>query len=468
MASAAGSIRMRDRAIGYVQASASAEALLCGYRKRFLSPVEVTEAALARIDSLDGELGAMVVVLKDLAREQGREAELAWKSGGNARPLEGVPVTIKDTFDLAGSVSTRGSRVFARSLAYEDSGVVRRLRAAGAILIGKTNTAEFGQSATSENCLGMVTRNPWQTALTPGGSSGGAAVSVAAGYVPLALGADGGGSIRIPAAMTGTFGFKPTYGLCPDEGGFRGMSDFCCPGPFANSVADARLFLSVLAERDFAGRAVAKDKRIGFCLRPDGRPVDHGIQAAVLETARCLTDLGHAVEELRLDLDGWNDAFGPLVLREEWQERGHFLDYCAGELTDYEYASLQAARDLTTDKIKRARRQHLAYRARIATLFERYDALLLPTTASPAFPIDTRPQEIAGEPVGRLWGAFPFTSAFNVGGNPAAALPAGLSNGLPVSAQLVGACGQDAALLDLAEDLEGALAFSARYRKVAA
>lgn len=459
---------MHDDTARYVQATVSAGDLLEGYRTRSLSPLEVSEAALARIDALDGELGAMVAVLADLARRQAEQAERAWKAGGETGPLEGVPVTIKDTFDVAGSVSTCGSRLFARRLAYEDSGVVRRLRAAGAVFIGKTNTAEFGQSATSENRLGVVTRNPWRTALTPGGSSGGAAVSVAAGYVPLALGADGGGSIRIPAAMTGTFGFKPTYGLCPDEGGFRGMSDFCCPGPFANSVADARLFLSVLAECAFARSRVARGRRIGFCLTPDGRPVEKDIQSAVLDAAKRLGDLGHCVEEIRIDLEGWNDAFGPLVLAEEWRERGHFLDCCPTELTDYEYASLQAAaRDLTTDKVERARRQHLAYRARIATLFENHDALLLPTTASPAFPIDTRPQEIAGRSVGRLWGAFPFTSPFNVGGNPAAALPAGLSGGLPVSVQLVGACGTDAALLDLAEELETALGFSSRYRKAA-
>lgn len=343
----------------------------------------------------------------------------------------------------------------------EDSGVIRRLRAAGAVFVGKTNTAEFGQSATSENLLGPVTRNPWDTATTPGGSSGGASVSVAAGYVPLALGADGGGSIRIPAAMTGIFGFKPSYGLCPDEGGFRGMSDFCCPGPLANSAQDARLFLSVLAERDFSRQADARKLRIGFCPRPDGRPVHPAIRSAMVKAAQLLQDLGHAVEEIPLDLSGWDEAFGPLVLAEEWRERGHLLDYCREELTDYELASLEAAANLTPEKVACARVQHGVYRARLAELFAQYDVLLLPTTAAPAFPIGQRPKEIDGQPVGRLWGAFPFTSPFNVAGLPAAALPAGLADGLPVSVQLVGANGQDSALLDLAQDLEEALDFRA-------
>jgi Asp-tRNA(Asn)/Glu-tRNA(Gln) amidotransferase A subunit family amidase len=443
-----------------VRAAPAAASLMKAFRSRELSPVEALTAARDRIAECDARLGAMVVRLDALAIAQAQAAEQAWRAG-EAGPLAGVPVSIKDTFDIAGYVSTRGSRVFGRNVAMEDSGVIRRLRAAGAVFVGKTNTAEFGQSATSENLLGPVTRNPWDTDTTPGGSSGGASVSVAAGYVPLALGADGGGSIRIPAAMTGIFGFKPSYGLCPDEGGFRGMSDFCCPGPLTNTAKDARLFLSVLAERDFTRQARAGRLRIGFCTRPDDRPVHPAIRTAVTLAATLLEGLGHVVEEVRLDLSGWDDAFGPLVLAEEWRERGHLLDYCREDLTDYELASLEAAASLTPEKVACARVQHGVYRARMAELFAQYDVLLLPTTASPAFPIGQRPKEIDGQRVGRLWGAFPFTSPFNVAGSPAAALPAGLTDGLPVSVQLVGANGQDGAVLDIAQALEEALDFRA-------
>jgi len=449
---------MPDRSL--VRAAPAAASLIEAFRSREMSPVEALGASLNRIGECEARLGAMVVRLDALALAQAQAAERAWRSG-EAGPLAGVPVSIKDTFDIAGHVSTRGSRVFGRNVAMEDSGVIRRLRAAGAVFVGKTNTAEFGQSATSENLLGPVTRNPWDTGTTPGGSSGGASVSVAAGYVPLALGADGGGSIRIPAAMTGIFGFKPSYGLCPDEGGFRGMSDFCCPGPLANTVQDARLFLSVLAERDFARSRAARKLRIGYCPRPDGRPVHSAIREAVAKAAQLLEEGGHVVEEIALDLSGWDDAFGPLVLAEEWRERGHLMDYCREDLTDYELASLEAAANLTPEKVACARVQHGVYRARMAELFAQYDVLLLPTTASPAFPIGQRPKEIDGQRVGRLWGAFPFTSPFNVAGSPAAALPAGLADGLPVSVQLVGANGRDAELLDLAQDLEEALEFRA-------
>lgn len=449
---------MLERQGTFVRAATPAHRLLDAFRKGEASPVDAAQASLQRIHDCDGELGAMVIVLDELALSQAKQAEQAWRAG-EAGPLAGVPVSIKDTFDIAGFVTTHGSRVHRNNVAFEDSGVVRRLRAAGAVFVGKTNTAEFGQSATCENRLGMVTRNPWDLGGTPGGSSGGAAVTVAAGYVPLALGADGGGSIRIPAAMTGIFGFKPSYGLCADEGGFRAMSDFCCAGPMSHEVADARLLLSVLAEREFVRNGIPAALRIGYCPAPDGRPVNPGIRTALEKVAGVLTELGHRIEAVDLDLSGWDEAFNALVLLEEWRERGHMLDYCRDDLTDYEVASLVAAKDLTVAQVEKARSRHGAYRARTADLLERFDMLLIPTTASPTFPIGERPREIDGRRVGRLWGAFPFTSPFNVAGTPAAAVPCGTVGGLPVSVQLVARFGQDAALLDLAQDLEEALAF---------
>jgi len=450
----------------FVRAATAAHRLLDAFRRGEASPVDAVRASLERIRACDGELGAMVVVLEELALSQAKRAEQAWQAR-DAGPLAGVPVSIKDTFDIAGAVSTRGSRVHRGNFAFEDSGVVRRLRAAGAVFVGKTNTAEFGQSATSENRLGPTTRNPWDPRTTPGGSSGGAAVSVAAGYVPLALGADGGGSIRIPAAMTGVFGFKPSYGLCPDEGGFRAMSDFACAGPMSHEVADARLFLSVLAEREFVRSAGPGPIRIGYCAAPDGRPVDRGIRAGLEKVTAILAELGHGVEAIELDLRGWDEAFDALVLAEEWRERGHMLDYCRDDLTDYELASLVAARKLTVAQVETARSRHAEYRARVAGLFDRHDMLLIPATASPPFAIGERPREIDGRRVGRLWGAFPFTSPFNVAGTPAAAVPCGIVDGLPVSAQLVARSGQDAALLDLAQDLEEALSFGGEIAALA-
>ena len=434
--------------------------LTAAYARRELSPLEVAEQALARAAASNRSLNAFLLTLEAPAREQARAAELAYR-GGTAPPLAGVPVSIKDTFDIAGQVSTRGSLVYKSHVAERDSGCVRRLRAAGAVFIGKTNAAEFGQSATTENRLGGACRNPWDVGRTPGGSSGGASASVAAGVVNLALGADGGGSIRIPAAFTGLAGFKPTFGLCQDEGGFRAMSDFVCPGPLAWRMADARAMLSVLADRPFARGPDARCLRIAWSPRPEDRPVDVQVLDAVHAAVRRISELGHQVEEVRLDISGWEEPFGPLVLDDERRERGHLLAESASQLTDYELKTLEAAAALDTATVARAREQLAAYRVRIESFFGRYDLIVTPTTSVPAFPIEQRPTEIAGRKVDWLWGAFPFTAAFNVAGTPAVSLPCGYADGLPVGIQVIAARNRDDLLLDFAQDLEEALAFDA-------
>lgn len=452
-----GFIRMPDRHAAENQRLASAEELVQLFRTGQASPVEIAELSLSKIDQLDGNYGAVLARMDELAREQAKAAEQAYRDG-SAGPLAGVPVTIKDTFDVAGFVTTRGSLVYQNYRAFEDSGVVRRLRKAGAVFVGKTNTAECGQSATNENRLPHVVRNPWNTEKSPGGSSGGAAVSVAAGYAPLALGADGGGSIRIPASFTGVYGIKPTYASCKDEGGFRGMSEFCCPGPLSNKVADARRFLGVLMETEF-GRREQRGLRIAYIPSPEGKPVDSGVAAAVQNVAQLLQDLGHNVEQPDLDLSGWFDVFGPLVLAEEWRERGHILDIAPQLISNYELSSLNAARDLTPEKVASARTQHVVYRTQVDRLFDTYDIILTPTTATTTFDIGTRPDSINGVKTSRVWGPFPFTAAFNVAGNPAASIPCGLANELPVGAQLVARVGADHLLLDISEALEEAIGF---------
>ncbi len=434
--------------------------LLAAYAERVLSPVDVIEEAIARTSRFDPLLHAYLARLDAPARAQAGAAEAAYRRG-EAGPLAGIPISIKDTFPLAGAVTTYGSTLFADNATPEDSGVVARLRAAGAVFPGKTNTAEFGQSATTDNRLGEDARNPWDTERTPGGSSGGAAASVAAGLAVAALGADGGGSIRIPAAFTGLYGIKPTHGACRDEGGFKGMSDFACPGPLAWRVADARVFLETIAERVLPRAEIGRALTIAWCPRPEGAPVDPEVAVQTARAAAKLADLGHEVEEVALPLAGWTEAFNTLILADEGAERGHFLNGDAERLTDYERKALIAARRIGADDVARARRAHDDYRVRIARLFERYDVLALPTTAAAAFPLQQRPREIAGEAVSWLWGAFPATAPFNVAGTPAASIPCGLARGLPVGLQLVAAQHGEALLLNLSEDLEAVLGFDA-------
>lgn len=434
----------------------SVSELRAAYRLGILSPVDVAREALDRIDSYDADLHAFVTVTRKLLLGQAAAAEAEYRRGAE-RPLLGIPVSIKDVFDVEGVVTTYGSLVHRQRVAIGDSGVVSRLRAAGAMFTGKTNTAEFGQSATTDNLLGPDTANPWDTGRTPGGSSGGAAASVASGMSTAAAGSDGGGSIRIPAAFTGLVGLKPTSGLCRDEHGFRAMTDFVSPGPLARTTADVRLMLEVLADRPFPPQGPPRGLRIGWCPRPEGRPVDAQVDLAVTRLAFALEELGHHVEEADLPLGGWRDIFGPLVLADEYAERGHLLA-TPELLTHYERRSLEAAHVLDPDDVVRARAALPGYRSRITALFERFDVLLLPTVAVPPFMLGQRPGEIDGEAVDSLWGAFPFAVPFNVVGTPAISIPAGIVEGLPVGAQLVGAYGGEPVLLDLCEQIEQAFA----------
>lgn len=431
--------------------------LVAGYRDLTLSPVEVTEAFLSRIERHDPELHAYARVTPGIALRQAKAAERAYAEGAETGALAGVPVSIKDAFHVEGVVTTLGSLIHRDHVAKFDSGVARRLRAAGAVFLGKTNTAEFGQSATTDNLLGPDTGNPWDPSRTPGGSSGGAAASVAAGLATVAVGSDGGGSIRIPAAFAGIYGLKPSPGVVRDEKGFRAMTDFVSAGPMTTTVADARVLLGVLADAAYPRREVAPGLRVGYCPAPEGRPIDPGVRAAVARAADVLAGLGHDVREADLPVAGWNGVFGPLVLEDEHRERGHLLRASADQLTHYERSTLRAALALQPGAVQRAHELLPEYRRRIDELFDVYDVLLTPVNAVTAFPLGERPVTVDGVRVDQLWGAFPFAVPFNVAGVAAASVPCGLAGGLPVGAQLVTRAGTEHALLDISEQLEEAL-----------
>lgn len=432
--------------------------LIRSYEAGDISPVEVAEEALERTGRFDAVLHSYLTVTPDLALRQARAAERAYRDGDGGGRLLGIPMAVKDLFDIEGVTTTLGSLVFRNHVARSDSKVVANLRSEGAVFIGKSNTAEFGQSATTENLLTLGCANPWNTSMTTGGSSGGSAAAVAAGLASVALGSDGGGSIRIPSAFTGLFGIKPTYGRVGDDSPFRAMTEFACPGPMARTVADARPVLGALLREDFP-RAPTGSRRIAWCPQPQGRPVDPDVTDACERAVRTLADLGHDVTEIELPLEGWTEAFGPLVLADEWRERRDLLVDQGRQLTRYARRSIQGGAKITDDDLSAAREHLGRFRADVRALFGQFDLVVTPTTATTAFPLDTRPASVHGAAVDALWGAFPFTAPFNVAGNPAVSVPCGLSGGLPIGLQLVAAHGREQLLLDVSEDLEEELGF---------
>ena len=432
--------------------------LVEAYRDGSLSPVEVAELAQARIAETDPILHAFVLATPELAKRQATSAEAAYRNG-RPGPLAGVPVSIKDAFHVEGHVTTLGSLAPTGDVARHDSGAVRRLRRAGAVFVGKTNVPEFCQSATTDNLLGPDTANPFDPGRTTGGSSGGAAASVASGTCTLGLGSDGGGSIRIPAAFCGLVGLKPTYGAVDDAGGFQAFTPFISPGPLARSVGDARYMLSVLAAGGTATPGTPAGtglRRVAWCSNPEDRPVDPGLAAVVTSAVAKLAAHGHHVSQVELDLGGWEDMFGLLVLAEEGERRGHLL-HGPHRLTPYQERSLRAAEQLDPETLRNARSALVQYRARVDRYFRDHDVIATPATATPAFELGHRPKTIADRRVGRLWGAFPFAVPFNVSGHPAIVLPVGFVDGLPVAIQLVGRHNADLDLLSLAEQLESRL-----------
>lgn len=436
--------------------------LVEGYRSGALSPVEVTEEALGRIESLDDQLHSYLTITPDLALEQARAAERLYRQANSPLPpLLGVPLSNKDLFDVRGVPTTLGSRAYGGEPTRTDSEPVGLLRHAGAVFLGKTNTAEFGQSATTTNLLGPACRNPWDPTRTPGGSSGGAAASVAAGLASAALGSDGGGSIRIPAAMCGLVGVKPTFVPLPESASFQAMTEFVSSGPITRTVADARLLLSVLLQHPLPVSPKGTQRRIAWCPAPESRPIEREVRRCTDAAVRMLAQLGDTVDEVSLPLEGWMDAFGPLVLADEWRFRRHLLGTHRDQLTSYARKTIEAGAAVTEDEIAAARALGVELRRRLNALFGEYDLLVTPTTACVAFPIGQRPTEIEGEAVDPLWGAFPFTAPFNVSGLPAVTVPVGLAHGLPVGLQVIGPAHSEASMLDLCEELEAAVSFPA-------
>ncbi len=447
----------------------SAFELAQGYRAGAFDPVEAVEACLARAEACEPVLNAFIVLDEAGARRAAQASRDRFARGEPLGPLDGVPVSVKDNMHLAGLPTTWGSRLLRDVVPERDELPVARLRAAGATIIGKTNLSEFAMQGFTSNAVAGTTRNPWNPALTPGGSSGGAVASVAAGYTPLALTTDGGGSTRRPASHCGLVGFKPSQGLVPRAGGLPEIFlSYEVAGAIARNVADVATMTEVLAGVPLAGPQPGPARILLISSFAD-HPVDPRITQHVHDAAAHFTALGHRVEEVAsLDIAEpinrlWMtlSAAGLAWMLDEpsnWPELGYgpgerpIIASC-GEAAQANYALGSAARGPAVFEIliavERLKRE-------LGRLFDRHDMLLLPATAALPWPADeSHPPTIDGRPVGPRGHAI-FTGFVNAAGLPGIAMPWGQVDGLPTGFQLVGPGGSDARVLALARQFETA------------
>jgi amidase len=438
-------------------------------RGREVSPVEVLEAHLRRCESLNGRLNAVVAFAPD-AMERAREAEQAIMRGGDdLPPLLGLPVTVKDTIDTAGLLTTRGSRAFADNVPAQDAPSVARLRAAGAIIYGKTNTSELALDYTAENPVFGRTVNPHDEARTPGGSSGGCAAAVAACLTPASLASDMTGSIRVPAHFCGVAGLKPTVGVVPAAGHFPPTEGACSLaaslGPIARQVDDLALLFDALANPDRRLRRLSRGEEAPSGLRAafytdDGlTPVTDETKAAVESAARSLSEAGYVVSEARPPgveraPDLWRALFArPVrgVVRGVYAGRGELAGAAARALLERGESPAQTLDEYFAAWLERDR-----LLARLLAWMEGAPLLVAPVGATPAFEHGARKVEIRGRTVS-LFRAFGYAQTFNVFGLPAACVPAGRTReGLPVGVQIVGRPFAEASVLAAARVVEAA------------
>lgn len=427
-----------------------------------LSALDAVSAALGQIAEHNGRLNAFTVVTADVALAQAAEVD-----GGTRRgPLAGVPISVKDHVWVQGLPATNGSRALADHVAAEDCVCIRRLVAAGAIIVGKTNNPEFCYRGITDNELYGATRNPRDPTRTAGGSSGGAAASVASGMVPLAVGTDGGGSIRIPSAFCGSHGLKPSFGLVPKLPGFRGWPTLSVTGPIAASVRDLALALSVMAgpaALDYLSAAAPSVDYPGALVSPswDGLRVavsadlgfaelDADVRSAFAAAIDQISDAGaHVVErhpEPRDPLALWD----PIALAEGWASEGPLVE-AHPDLVGADAAAIaRAGAGITARQYLDAQYAREQYAIGWANFFDDVDVLLTPAMPVTAFELGRlAPATVGGKPVPESFDAWcALALPANLAGLPAASVPIGDGrDGLPVGLQILSARWRDATVL---------------------
>lgn len=456
--------------------------------RKKVSAAEVVDAVLARLDHIQPRVNACTRILAASAREEARRADRAIGAGRPLGPLHGVPFTVKDMIDVAGERITWGSNLFRDNVAEKDARVVARLRAAGAILVGITTMPECGPKATTDSPLWGITRNPWHTERTPGGSAGGAAAALACGGGMIALGTDRAGSVRIPASCCNVVGLKPTLGVVPYPEWPDLFEASTCIGPMARTVADVALAMSVISGAD-AGDPFSlaqcasfsrsgdddagsvKGLRIAWAAKIGNAEIDDEVRSACEKSLAQLREQGAVIEEIEVSLDASADILHVLTGAALHAMFARRIAECPHPIDPSLRAIVEEGGKLTGSEVARATAQRVGLFNEVQRVLASHDYLLTPTLTAPPLAVGHQPRDpvvVNGRTLGtprRDW--FPYCHPFNHTGHPALSLPAGwTSDGLPIGLQIVGPWFGEAGVLRLARPIERARSWPERRPRV--
>lgn len=449
--------------------------LLRRYHAGELTPLEVVRNSLQRIDEVNPALNCFCFTYPEEALALAQAAEQRYATG-KARPLEGIPIAIKDFTPTRGKVTTRGSHLLENWVPDYSAVIVERLEAAGAILVGKTTTPEFATSGFTDSPLWGITRNPWNPARTPGGSSGGAGAAVASGCVPIAEGTDMGGSVRIPAALCGIVGLKPSLGRIPMDiidTCFDNISHF---GPLARTLGDAALFLDVVQGEhandiqslprcdlsipprgDVSGIKLALDVSLGFCA------VEAGVEANLRASAAALHEAGASIEEIDLGwdrniVDLWHGSWGIFMAAAYDRVTDVPLAQNRARMSEGLVALIEAGRKVNAVTARKWEFERTRYWRKLGAVLDSHHALLCPTMAITAPPVEMRDWDFGGTNADGLMQCMDMTGPFNYTAQcPALSVPSGFADGLPTATQIVARRYDDALALRIGQAIEDSM-----------
>ncbi len=463
----------------------SAIDLAAEIRAGVISPTEALEATLAHIDKTNPGLNAFITVSEDRARQEAAAAEALLAKGDAVPPLLGVPYTVKDLVDTEGVRTTYASAVMEHNVPAKDAIVVARMKAAGAVLVGKVSTPEFGHKPMNESPLFGRTLNPWDLSRTSGGSSGGSAAALASGMAPLSIGTDAGGSIRIPAACCGVVGMKGTMGLVPHDTAPDGFGNFSNNGPMARTVADTALMLSVMAgphpndphshglpRDDFCAAAEGAGDlsgvKVGWLSYMGNELVDAEIMSACIKRRNALVDRGAEIVEMNEPFEN-TEPYWLVITQSLWVARFEDkLAEFADRMTPTLLRGIEEGKTYSAVELQRAITFRTSLYRRIQSWFDRVDFLMMPTLSRTAIAADHdfyQPITIGNQTAGGIrqtW--YPYTHPFNMTGHPAITVPCGImADGLPAGMQIVGPMMADAEIIRLAAMVEQAYSWAQKW-----